>query len=232
MLPMFYQEVAALNSDKHQDTYIEALNNFDFARKSNSIIVGINEFSHAALNYPVVFVSNDDQLMPVAVTGLNDQENIFIDAEGQWLNSYIPAYIRRFPFILAKGEDNQFTICIDEAYSGLNKEKRGSALFTDGQQSDYLKKIIEFIKGYEDEMERTRMFCKQIKELDILEQSHAVIERPDQEKASLSGFWVINREKLDALSEEKIYQLQQNGSLEIIYQHLLSMPQFKRLFER
>lgn len=232
MLPMFYQKVGPLNTEKHKDHFIEPLTNFEFARKSNSIVVGISEFAKAAISYPVVFVLNNEQLMPVAVTGLKDQQNLFIDPDGQWLQHYIPAYIRRYPFIVAAGDDNKLTICIDESYSGLNQEEKGKPLFNGEQQSDFLQQMIQFIKDFEDEMERSRQFCKQLQQLDILEESHAVIEREGQEKSSLTGFLVVSREKLNKLPQQDIYKLQQNGSLELIYNHLLSVDRFNNLFQR
>ena len=136
---LFYSEVVPVSSESHSDLSISGVENFGFASKTNSIPLVAAEFRSAASEYGIVFVNSDDTIVPIAALGLRQDENAFIGDEGQWDAAYIPAFVRRYPFAFAHNtEKNQYTLCIDEAFSGCNKEGRGERLFdTDGETTTF-----------------------------------------------------------------------------------------------
>ncbi len=232
MLPMFYEKVSALSLVSHQDASIEASGSFSFAAESNAIAVGVSEFAQALSNYPIIFVSSGATVIPMVVTGLKDKQNLFVDAEGGWDATYIPAYVRRYPFVVAEGQDDVLTVCVDEAYTGFNRENRGESLFEGEKQTPYLNKVTNFLQEYEKEMLITREFTQRLLDLDLLEDSQAVIERTGGEPTAINGFKVVSREKLNSLSAEELCQLQRGGYLEFIYLHLTSLQRFDALFQK
>ena len=112
--------------------------------------------------------------------GLEKNKNLFVDDKGSWTADYIPAYVRRYPFILATADENKdnFTVCIDESYPGFNTAKEGKALFDDkGEQNLILDQAVDFLKDYQSHVTLTTRFCENLSKLDILEPMQANIER-------------------------------------------------------
>lgn len=235
MLPQFYSAIAALNVRQHQAVHIEPPKNQAFAKKGNVIHLQIEEFAKALSEYPIVFIGEGEQLSPAALTGLGEAQNLFVDDNDIWAAGYIPAYVRRYPFVIANIDKGQSTVCIDEAYDGFNTDGQGEALFTDeGEHSDYLNQTIDFLQDFEQAAQRTRFFCQQLNELDLLEPMSAKVEpsNKDRKEVVLQGFQVISRQKLTNLDAQTLKQLTENGVLELIYYHLASLSQFDALLDR
>ena len=79
----------------------------EFCKTLNAIPVSYSEFPVACRDYPLVFTSGDQgqSYAPVAVLGLANGENLFF-ADGAWDRSaYLPAYVRRYPFCMARVND-------------------------------------------------------------------------------------------------------------------------------
>ena len=236
--PLFYKKIVPLNKERHKDLYIEPTDNYLFARDSNSLYIAVVEFARAASEYPIVF-GNDQEggLFPAVLLGLKRNQNLFVDEQGNWNAGYIPAYTRRYPFILAgssegNGEE-QFTVCIDEGYAGFNTAREGQALFDEqGEQSPILKQAVDFLKDYQNQIRLTMQFCEQLSELEILEPVQANVEMRSGDKLSIGGFQCVNRDKLKALAADRLKSLVESGALEMIYAHLLSLNNINALMTR
>jgi len=148
--PLFYKNIVPLSKEVHGDWSIEAVSNYKHTSETNSLYISAIEFIKAANEYPIVFgVAEDETVFPVVILGLRKNENLYVNKKGEWLANYVPAYVRRYPFILATGENEprQFTVCIDEDCPGFNKKGKGTGLFgKDGNESDLLKNSVEFLK--------------------------------------------------------------------------------------
>jgi hypothetical protein len=225
--PLFYKNIVPLNKEVHGDWSIEAVSNYKHTSETNSLFIAAIEFIKAANEYPIVFgIAEDESIFPVVILGLRKNENLYINKKGEWLANYVPAYVRRYPFILATGDNapDQFTVCIDEGCPGFNKKGKGISLFDkDGKESDLLKSSVEFLKDYQNHIQLTTQFCKNIKDLGLLEPMKADIKLADGEELSLGGFMGINREKLKALDADKLVNLVKTDQLELIYAHLTSL---------
>ena len=225
--PLFYKNIVPLNKEVHGDWSIEAVSNYKHTSETNSLYIAAIEFTKAANEYPIVFgIAEDESVFPAVILGLRKNENLYINKKGEWLANYVPAYVRRYPFILATGENDptQFTVCIDEDCPGFNKKGKGTALFDeDGNESDLLKNSVEFLKEYQNHIQLTTLFCKHIKDLGLLEPMKADIKLADGEEISLGGFMGINREKLKALDSDTMANLVKTDQMELIYAHLVSL---------
>ena len=230
---LYYGKVVPITSERHNDLYVKAAGDYEFARQSNSVPVMAVEFPSAAAEYAIVFAGNDEAMMPVVILGVDRDQNLFVDAEGKWQAKYIPAFVRRYPFVFSKSEDNErFFLCIDEDYAGCNREGRGERLFdSDGERTQYLGNVLNFVKEYQVQFNRTRAFCSRLRELDLLEPMQAQFSLPSGKQKSLSGFMAISREKLKALSGDKLAELAKSDELELMYMHLQSMKNFSAMLE-
>jgi SapC len=230
---MFYEKPVALNREIHKHARILPANDFKFAAKTNSIALSGIEFIEAAKDYPIVFAKLSDEVtVPVALLSLRNDENLYVDNDGKWDARYIPAFVRRYPFVLAENDGKQFTVCIDEAFPGLN-ESDGQALFDEqGENTPFLQNALDFMNNFQAQFRMTEDFVKQLKELDLLTEISAKAELHSGENFLLGGIMIIDEQKLLKLDPEKVLELFQSGKLGWIYAHLISLSNMSRLLDK
>lgn len=229
----FYKEVVALNRAEHKDFRLKQSSDSSFAKNMHLALLAGLEFFQAGRDYPIVFVGEGANTVPVALLGLVADENSFVGSNNEWEeNCYIPAFIRRYPFVLAEDQNDNFTVCIDSAYQGWN-DKEGQALFNaEGKNSEFLDEMIGFLQNFSHEMTRTRQFIEKLQELDLLHVRSMQLKHSSGETFVLSDFSMVNEEKFQQLSDEKILDLHKQGFLGFIYAHLMSQGNAGRLFTR
>ena len=231
---LFYQNVTPVMLEKHRDLCVEGTNSYEFARSVNSVPLTAVEMPHAAHDYTIVFAGTDDTVIPVVILGVEGNENVYINDDGGWDARYIPAFVRRYPFVFSKSEDGStFTLCVDDNWSGCNSEGRGQRLFNEkDEHAPYLDKILNFLQDYQVQFVKTQTYCKKLKELDLLEPMQAQVTFAAGEQRSLVGFMAVSRDKLKALSGEQLSELAKIEALELTYIHLQSMNNFTLMAER
>lgn len=231
---LIYETVVPVSNGRHAKCSVEAGKGFAFTRNINSVPLMAVEFPQAAPEYAIVFAQNGDDIVPVVILGARQNENLFVGGDDAWQGSYVPAFIRRYPFVFSISEDGKtFTLCVDEAFQGLNYQGRGQALFTaDGKHTPYVDNVLKFLQEYRIQFTRTQAFGKKLKELNLLEPMQAQFTLDTGEKMSLAGFQAVDRKRLKALSGEALQQLAANDELELIYLHLQSMRNFTAVKDR
>lgn len=228
---LIYGNVRPVNKINHADLSVKTGLNYDFARHVNSVPLTAVEFQGASQEYPIVFAGNDDKIVPVVVLGIKESENVYVDKHGKMLANYIPAFLRRYPFVFSSSDDgNNFTLCIDEDFSGCHTDGRGERLFdSEGEKSQYLENVLTFLQEYQAHFSRTEQFCKKLQELNLLEPMGAQVKLDGGQHLRVSGFQAINREKLKMLSGDQLATLVSTDELELIYIHLQSLSNFNTL---
>lgn len=231
---LMYQRLVPVNREQHRALRVKASGqHLAFARETNSLLMAVTELPLAALDLPCVFVASGDQHTMVAVIGLRDKENLYIDAEGRWdPHSYLPAFIRRYPFVLAEQPGSeQLTVCVDEAFDGLNSDD-GEALFTaEGKDTPYLQQLQKFLLDFHNDMQRTTQFAKRLNELGLLVDRNIDFKLGEQH-LTLNGFKVVDEDKLRQLAPEVVQELFASGALGWIHAHLLSLNNVSKLGAR
>jgi hypothetical protein len=228
-----YQSAVAVSGARHADWSVEVGADYGFSRKVNSVPLMAVEFPHAAAEYAIVFGGTSDAFIPTVILGMGE-ENLYLTAQGGWRAKYIPAFVRRYPFVFSSSQDGKtFTLCIDEAFPGLNREGRGQPLFgEDNKPSAYVSNVLKFLEQYQLEFRRTQAFCNKLKDLGLLEPMRAQANLPSGEQLALTGFMAVSRDKLKALPGEKLSELAKSDELELLYLHLQSMRNFAAMAER
>jgi hypothetical protein len=222
---LIYESAIPVQVARHRDVCVDVSANYSFSAGLNAVPVLAVEFLRAATEYVVVFAEVDGIFMPVVLLGLRGQENLYLGADGTWRARYVPAFLRRYPFVLAQArEPGRLTLCIDEASPALNREGRGQALFgSEGQTSAYLEQMLDFLKQYQGHFARTQAFGRKLKELEVLEPTRAQVTAPDGTRLALTGFFVATRRRLRALTPEALSSLARTDELELLYLHLHSL---------
>src|SRR5579862_1809920 len=175
---LIYESVVPLSAARHGDSSVEIAGHYEFSGEVNSVPLMAVEFPYAAAEFAVVFAGNDGNLMPAVILGVRRNENLFVSSENLWEAKYIPAFVRRYPFVFSTSPDgNQLILCVDEAFAGFNREGRGERLFgDDAKPSAYLDTVLKFLQEYQAQFRRTQAFCNKVKELDLLEPMQAQVD--------------------------------------------------------
>ena len=231
---LYYEKVVPVSFERHADLSVKAKAGYGFARESNSVPVMAVEFPAAAVEYAIVFAGDAEAVMPLVMLGLRPGENLFVGDDGAWNASYVPAFVRRYPFVFSKSDDgDRFYLCIDEEFAGCNREGRGERLFDrDGERTQYLNGVVSFVQEYQLQFNRTQAFCRKLRELGLLESMQAQLNLPSGRQMSLTGFFAVDRAKLKALSGDQLAELARTDELELIYTHLHSMRNFSAMVSR
>ena len=229
---MFYKDPKLVSRDAHANKSLKAQIDFSFARPTNSIPLMAQEFVVAARHYPIVFRASEP-LIPVAVLGFGKTGNLFIEADGTWSKGvYVPAYVRRYPFVLSSlKESDNLALCIDEA-SGLLEDGDANPLFVEGEPSEALKAALQFCEEFQKHLAITNAFLADLKAQDLLEAKALTFTAPDQRRFSVGGLQIVDEEKFKALPDEVFLEWRRKGWLPLIYCHLVSMGALAQLGER
>ncbi len=230
---LFYKEAVPVSKEQHARFSIDTTQNYSFASGVNSVPLTAAEFPFAARDYVIVFAGADTP-MPAAVLGVERDRNLFVSESGAWQGRYIPAFVRRYPFVFSSSEDgSRVTLCVDREFPGLNQDGKGERLFTDeGENTEYLERMLSFLQEYQLQFRRTEVFCQQLKKLDLLENMQAHLSMPGGSQQSLTGFQVINRERLKTLEGDGLAELARTDALELAYLHLQSLNNFSAMAQR
>lgn len=231
---LIYESAVPVSRTRHQNLSVQVGDDYSFSRNVNSVPLIAVEFPHAAADYAVVFAGSETAFMPAVILGLRANENLYLTDRNTWDASYIPAFVRRYPFVFSSvDEGKSFTLCIDERFQGINSAGRGQRLFDDdGKPSAYTDSVLKFLQGYQAQFQRTQTFCNTLKELALLEPMQAQVTTSRGERLSLSGFLAVSRDRLKKLGGEQLAKLMATDELELIYLHLYSMRNFNRMRER
>jgi hypothetical protein len=227
---LFYEAAVPVTAARHGNWSIEA-RDYSFSKGINSVPLTTVEFQPAAAEYAIVFTGEPGALMPAAVLGVRSAENLYLKSHGDWDASYVPAFVRRYPFVFSSPDRGKnFTLCIDETFSGFNQEGRGQRLFgEDSKASTYTGNVLGFLKQYQIEFQRTQAFCRKLEELQLFAPMQAQIKLASGGRMALAGFLAIDRAKLKALSPAQLAELVQNDGLELVYLHLQSLRNFTQM---
>ena len=232
-LPLFYKDLVPLSSVDHADFRARPLDSAEFLVGQHAIPLTSDEFVSACRFFPIVFSAGDNPV-PLALMGLNEGINTFVDDEGKLVNPvYVPAYIRRYPFLLAKLQPNteELSLCFDPTSGALGKFDEGDVLFVDGQPSDQVKAVLEFCKNFEEAGQRTGMFMDELKKADLLMDGEVSIQQEGNDKPYVyRGFQMVDENKLRELRGDVLRKLMQNGILGLIFAHLFSLQLMREVF--
>ena len=230
---LYYEKPVLLNREQHRSRKIRPSGGFGFARQANSLYLAGVEFTEACKEYAIVFTKQaGGKVAPVVVLGLRDRENLFVDGQDRWTAAYVPAFVRRYPFVLAELPGEQLGVCIDEAFPGLN-EQDGEALFDDqGGNTPFLQNALDFLQRYQVEYLRTEAFCRQLADAGLLVEMSAKADLVDGRSFTVAGLMVVDENKLRELPDDKVLALFRAGELHLLSMHLLSLSNLNRLVDR
>lgn len=229
---IFYEKVVSIDSTLHQNVRIKPVDSYHFCAKTNSVPLVAVEFIEAAREYPIAFIkSTDGSFLPIALLGLRDNENLCVSREGKWLGRYIPAFVRRYPFVPAELGQGQMVVCFDEAASVVSQDQ-GEPLFEADKPGPLLNKMLALLQDYQAQAVRTKELCKRLSDCDLLVESNVQAEIAGGANFRLTGLFVVDEKKLQDLHDDQVQAIFRTGELGLVYAHLMSLGNLQRLLER
>jgi len=232
----FYNNILILNKEEHKDLRLKIDNNFSIFSNTNALPIAGVEFIEASKEHAIAFIDYQEEgIMPVYILGLRDNENLLLDSENNWKHNYVPAFIRRYPYIMVEpNEDGNSVVCIDAAYEGIN-DPDGELIFTqkDGEikPSPKLEDAMEILKDFNAQLNRTKEFTKHLEKYSLLKEITPQINLTDGRSFSIGGIYTIDEEKLLKLDDKKALSLYRSGEMAWIYNQLSSLSNLIRLAE-
>ena len=231
---LIYESAVPVSSGRHSGWSVEVGADYTFSKNVNAVPLMAVGIPNAAAEYAVVFSGSDEAIMPAVILGMRGSENLYLTMQGGWQAKYLPAFVRRYPFVFSSSTDGStFTLCIDESFPGFNQQGRGERLFDDqNKPTPYVENVLKFLEQYQLEFRRTQAFCAKLRELGLLETMRAQANLATGERVQLTGFMAVNRDRLKALPAQALAELAKTDALELLYLHLQSMRNFSGMMDR
>jgi hypothetical protein len=234
-LPLFYRDLVPLNSRDHADFKSRTTDRALWLVNQHAVPLTVEEFPQAQRHFPIVFSSGENPV-PLALMGLNEGVNVFVDAEGKLSEAvYIPAYARRYPFMLAKltPDASELSLCFDPSTDLVGAFDEGAALFADAQPTDTTKALLGFCEHFEQAGLRTAAFLEELKKHDLLMDGEVAIQQEGHEQPFIyRGFQMINQEKLRDVRGDVLRGWNQSGLLALVFAHLFSLELMREIFAK
>ncbi|MBF0181766.1 MAG: SapC family protein [Magnetococcales bacterium] len=229
----FYKKLRLLSKTGHRELrLVSGARDYRFAADTNIAMLVGAEFSEAYRHFPIVFVPSGEQIIPAALLGLRDSENLFVDREGRWLAGYVPYFFQRYPFLVGEGRrrGGSGQVYIDEAFPGFTTKEIGVRLFDDdGNASPDLSQILNLLDEFFGCMDLTETFTGLLRELDLLVDLAANVALPDGRRITMSGMFVVDENKLLDLDPPNALKLIRSRGMAWVYAHLISLGNLDRL---
>ncbi|MDT0575236.1 SapC family protein [Croceicoccus sp. F390] len=234
-LPLFYSGLVPLNSNEHAGYKARSTDRAAWLAKQHAIPLTVEEFPMAQRAYPIIF-SQGSSPVPLALMGLNEGVNTFFDETGLMTTpAYVPAYARRYPFLLARlnADNDQLSLCFDPTSDLVGEFEEGDPLFTDGEPSESTRAILKFNEQFEQAGHRTATFMEELGKHKLLMDGEVAIRREDNDKPFVyRGFQMVDQEKLREVRGDVLRGWNQNGLLSLVYAHLFSLDLIRDIFSR
>lgn len=232
-LPLFYKELQPLSSNLHQDWKARRVENAPFFATAHAIPLTIEEFGMAQRHYPIVFSVGPNPI-PLALMGLNEGTNVFVDEQGVLTsNVYVPAYVRRYPFMLARlrPETEDLSLCFDPTSNVVGAFEDGEPLFDGAEPSESIKTVLGFCEQFEQAGQKTAAFVNELNQHGLLIDGEVTIQPDDASQPFIyRGFQMVSEDKLRELRGDVLRKMVQSGLLPLVYAHLFSLPLIREVF--
>ncbi len=234
MAKNLFEGVTPLSPKRHGKFFLSTDAGYNFAAEQPSVPLQVSEFAAIAREYAIAFLQQGETFHPIAVLGLAEKENLFVDENGAWKAKYIPAFYRMYPFVLVKVKDKEnMVLGIAEQYAGLNEDGDGDPLFdADGQASKIVKNVETFATQSAHAAKLTDRLVSDLSGLDIFVPIRLQLKGPGETSRAIGGLHVVDRKKLGERSGKDLRKLTRSGTLEAIYAHLGSLRNLRALADR
>ena len=227
-----YKQPELLTPEEHGSLgFTPSQRPYDFVSGERVFPLTITEFSSAQRHYPIIF-SNIDNPMPLAVTGLLDERNLFVN-DGQWdPMCWVPMYLKCHPFAFAHEGGGRVAVVVDRGADTVT-ENPTYPFFVGDKVSEQTDSLMRLCAQYDAERRRTVDYANKLKELDLLTTLRAAwTPEGKTEQEPLAEYVGIDTEKFNDLGDEQVLELHTAGFLAATYLQIYSLENWRYLMAR
>jgi hypothetical protein len=233
-LPLFYNDLVLLSSQEHENWKSRATDKATWLKDVNTVPLTVEEFPLAQRNFPIVFSAGDNPF-PIALMGMNEGVNVFVDEDGT-VNTpiYMPAYVRRYPFLLARvrPDSDELSLCVDPTSDLVGEFDEGEPLFENNGPSESCKNTLGFCEQFEIAGQKTANFMAELTKHNLLMDGELNIDVGNGQPFNYRGFRMVDENKLREVRGDVLRSWNQSGLLALIYAHLFSLDLVRDIFGR
>lgn len=229
-----YKKLEILNKITHKENSVKEIKDFSFAKNLINAPITVTEFFEACKNYPIFFAKDvNENWFASVMLGFKENENVFVNDNGVWDKlHYVPAFVRRYPFVFIEQNDNkeQLLVALDKDSLSSDKKNESRKLFDDkGENSEFLNNALNFLNQFQNDSIATKEFVKQLNDWELLEEKTATVTTANQEQFNLTGLYIVNEDKLKHLSKKKKDEINDKNAIPLITAHLISLSNIQKL---
>ena len=208
VMPLFYTQPEVLRKDAHANLGLKKQGNYLFTKDANAVPITVSEFPMASIHYPIIFVG-EERKTPVAVLSYERGKNFFVNNEGKWEDTaYIPAYVRRYPFVFMRDDaNNRFALCIDrgsELIAEADDSDTVQPFFKDGEETELTQNALQFCTAYQQEANATEQFVQILQKHNLIETRSANLTLKDGQTATINNIGVVDEQKVNDLDRKSV----------------------------
>jgi len=233
-LPLFYNDLVLLSTQEHANWKSRSTDKAPWLVGVNTVPLTVEEFPLAQRHFPIVF-SGGDNPFPIALMGMNEGVNVFVDDDGT-VNApiYVPAYVRRYPFLLARvnPDSEDLSLCVDPTCDLVGEFEDGQPLFENNEPSEACKNTLSFCEQFEIAGQKTANFMAELAKHNLLMDGELNIDIGTGQPVNYRGFRMVDENKLREVRGDVLRTWNQSGLLALIYAHLFSLDLVREVFGR
>jgi len=234
-LPLFYNDLVPVNLEQHGNLRSRNTDSLTWLVNTHAVPLTVEEFPLAQRHYPIIFSAGPNPV-PLALMGLNEGVNVFINEDGKLLQDvYLPAYVRRYPYMLVKLREDadSLSLCFDPTTSLIGEFDEGEALFVESEPSDKVKAALAFCEQFEIAGQKTANFVSELEKHNLLMDGELKMQVAGRDEPySYSGFRMVDENKLREVRGDVLRGWNQSGLLALVYAHLFSLELARDIFAK
>lgn len=234
-LPLFYKDLTPINVRDHGSWRSRTTDKASWLAAQHVVPLTVEEFAEAQRHYPIIFSVGTDPV-PLALMGLNDGVNVFVEGDGTLAEAvYVPAYVRRYPFMLARisPESSDLSLCFDATTDLVGDFAEGTLLFDGDAPSEACRSTLQFCEQFEIAGQKTGAFLAELARHGLLMDGELTIQPDgDSQPFVYRGFQMVDEAKFRELDAEVLREWNRNGVLALVVAHLFSLSLMSKVFDR
>lgn len=233
-------KLVAIEQSTHKHLKFDPTNAELHGKDLNLVPVVVAEFTHVAVQFPLVLTKNADtgKFVFSAMLGFEQGENLFWEQE-RWQALYLPLQIRRQPFFIGSPSSSDFVACINidspVIIANDTAKKLGDycTLYdSSGQETMYFQQakqcLAQLLQGEIDNVQLVDM----LEAYDLIQPLSLEVTFVNQQKSQFNGLYTIDQDRLTTLPSRNISNLHDKNLLLPIYTLITSLSQIYALIER
>lgn len=231
-----FKKVEMLSKVDHLDLMIDEIKDFSFAKELRYAPLGLSEITKVSSRLPVLISGGEDNQF-VGLMAVGSGSNYFIDWKPGHA-TYVPMFLRGYPFLMidAKEEGNDKklrAIGVDVESDYVGKSKAHKIFEKENLPSDFAQIKLRLIQNLEKDRINASKLLSELKKNNLLDKRSFDVKLENGEtKSIISDFFVVNKERLYALSDEMLLDWLKKGWMYILETHINSIPQIEVLLSK